>query len=88
MEEAQVIVFRFQLHKGENQLFLDHGPQDAGHLVAVHLHEGGGHFDLFHICLLSAFTGAGLLSRDDRHVSIMRFRPSVYGRTMSAATIF
>ena len=48
VSQAQVIVFGFQVHKRQNDLVLDLLPQDAGHLVAVHLHQGGGHLDLFH----------------------------------------
>ena len=48
VEQTQVVVLRLQVHIGQDQLVLDHLPQDAGHLVAVHLHQGGGHFDLLH----------------------------------------
>ena len=48
MEQAQVIVLRFQVHEGQDQLFLDPGPQNPGHLIAVHLHQGGGHLDFIH----------------------------------------
>ena len=46
--QTQIVVLGLKIHKGEDQLVLDHLPQDAGHLVAVHLDEGRGHFDLFH----------------------------------------
>ena len=46
--EAQVVVFGLQVHEGEEQLVLDHLPQDAGHLVAVHLHQGGRHGNFGH----------------------------------------
>ena len=46
--QAKVIVFGLEVHKRKDQFVLDHLPQDAGHLVAVHLDEGRGHFDLFH----------------------------------------
>ena len=39
--EAQIVIFRFQIHKGQDQLVLDHLPEDARHLVAVHLDERG-----------------------------------------------
>ena len=44
--QAQVIVFGLQVHIGQNQLVLDHLPQDAGHLVAVHLHQRRFHQNL------------------------------------------
>ena len=51
--QAQVVIFGVQLHKGAQQLLLDPLPQHAGHLVAVHLHQRGGHLDLFHRLVLS-----------------------------------
>ena len=44
--QAQVIVFGLQVHIGQNQLVLDLLPQDAGHLVAVHLHQRRFHQNL------------------------------------------
>ena len=49
VQQAQVIVLRFQIHKGLDQHLLDPAPQNAGHLIAVHLHDGGGHFDFIHL---------------------------------------
>ena len=46
--QTQVIILRVQLHEGQNQLLLDHGPEDAGHFIAVDLDDGVLHFDLFH----------------------------------------
>ena len=46
--QAQVVVFGLQVHKGGDEDILDVLPQDPGHLVPVHLHQGRGHFDLFH----------------------------------------
>ena len=46
--QAQIVVLGLEVHKGEDQLILDHLPQDAGHLVAVHLYQRGRHLDLFH----------------------------------------
>ena len=48
VEQPQVVVLRLQVHEGADQLLLDPGPQDPGHLVAVHLHDGGGHFNFVH----------------------------------------
>ena len=41
-----LIVFGLQVHIGQNQLVLDLLPQDAGHLVAVHLHQRRFHQNL------------------------------------------
>jgi hypothetical protein len=38
--KTEVVVFRIQLDKGDDQLVLDPFPEDAGHFVAVHLHDG------------------------------------------------
>ena len=38
--KPQIVVFQFDLDKGENQFVLDHLPDDAGHLVAVHFDDG------------------------------------------------
>ena len=46
--QAQVIILGLEVHKGQDQFVLDAPPKDAGHLVAVHFHKGGGHLDLFH----------------------------------------
>ena len=46
--QGQVVILRVQLHEGLYQLFLDHAPQDVGHLVAVQLGDGVGHSDLIH----------------------------------------
>ena len=48
VDKAEVIVFGLEVHKRQDDFVLDLLPQDAGHLVAVHLDKGGGHFDLFH----------------------------------------
>ena len=48
VQKAQIVVLGFQFHKGQDQLVLDHLPQNAGHLIAVHLHQGSCHFNLFH----------------------------------------
>ena len=48
VQKPEVIVFRVQLHEGRDQLVLDLLPQNAGHLVAVHLNERRRHLDLFH----------------------------------------
>ena len=46
--QTQIVVLGLEIHKGEDQLVLDHLPQDAGHLVAVHLHQRRGHLNFFH----------------------------------------
>ena len=48
VQQAEVIILGLQLHKGQDEFVLDHLPKDTGHLVAVHLHQRGRHFDLFH----------------------------------------
>ena len=46
--QAQVVVLRVQLHKGQDQLLFDLPPKHMGHFVAVQLRNGVGHFDFFH----------------------------------------
>ena len=41
-----------QINEGEQQFILDHLPDDAGHLVSVHLHQGGFHLNFIHFILL------------------------------------
>ena len=48
MGQPQVVIVAFQIHKGQQQGFLDGLPQDAGHFIPVHLHEGGVHLNLVH----------------------------------------
>ena len=45
--KTQVVVLTLEVYKRKNQFVLDHLPQDAGHLVTVHLHDGSGHFNFF-----------------------------------------
>ena len=45
--QTEVVVLCFQLNEGHDKLFLNHFPQDAGHLVAIHLNERSGHLDFF-----------------------------------------
>ena len=47
--KTQVVVLTLEVYKRKNQFVLDHLPQDAGHLVTVHLHDGSGHFNFFHL---------------------------------------
>ena len=46
--QAQVVVLGLEIHEGADQLVFDHLPDDAGHLVAVHLHQRRGHCDFRH----------------------------------------
>ena len=48
LHEAQVEIFRLQVHEGQDEFVFNHLPKDARHFVAVHLHEGSCHFDFFH----------------------------------------
>ena len=49
VQQPQVIILGLEIHEGEDQSVLDPAPEDAGHLVAVHLHDGRSHFDFFHV---------------------------------------
>ena len=46
--QTQIIIVHLQIHKGQNQLFLDGFPKDSRHFVAVDLHQRRGHSDAFH----------------------------------------
>ena len=48
LRQAQVVILGLQVDEGQQQLVLDLLPQDAGHFVAVHLHDGRRHLNLFH----------------------------------------
>ena len=47
-DEPEVIVLGLQIHKGKDQFVLDHLPEDAGHFISVHLHDGVGHGYFLH----------------------------------------
>ncbi len=49
MAKAQIVVLCFQIHVGLNQLILNDLPENAGHLIPIHLHQRYLHFDFFHI---------------------------------------
>jgi hypothetical protein len=44
--DAEVVILELQLHERVHQLLLDIGPDDARHLVTVHLYHRVGHLDL------------------------------------------
>jgi hypothetical protein len=46
--DAEVEVLQVDVEVGQNRLILDETLDDAGHLVAVGLHDGGLHLDLRH----------------------------------------
>ena len=46
--EAEVVVLGIEVDEGRQQLVLDDLPDDASHLVAVHLDERGLHLNLVH----------------------------------------
>ena len=52
--DRQVEVLQVDVEVGQDQLVLDEGPDDARHLVAVHLDDGVGHLDLGHGARLGA----------------------------------
>ena len=49
--EAEVVVLGLEVDVGADELVFDDLPDDAGHLVAVHLDERGLHRDLGHVRL-------------------------------------
>ena len=53
VRKTKVVVFCLQVNKRKDKLVLDHLPQYAGHLVAIHLHERGRHLNLFHKRVIS-----------------------------------
>ena len=53
LHQAKVEVLSFQIDERQNQFVLNHFPQDASHLVAIHLDQRSGHLDfLFHFYLV------------------------------------
>ena len=48
LRETQIEVDGVQVDIGREKELFDVAPQDAGHLIPVHLHQRGGHFDFFH----------------------------------------
>ncbi len=47
--QSEIIVLGVELDKRTQQLILNHFPEDPGHLIPVHLHQRGRHFNLIHI---------------------------------------
>ena len=47
--KSEVVVFGLEINIGQYKLVLYHFPDDPCHLVAVHLYDGGSHFDFVHI---------------------------------------
>ena len=48
VRQAQVIVLGLEVYERQDELILDHFPQNSGHFVAVHLDERRCHFDFLH----------------------------------------
>ena len=53
VRQAKIVILRLQIHERLNQQLLDVCPQDAGHFVAIHLHQRRFHLNLFHTNTLS-----------------------------------
>ena len=53
MGKAQIIIFGIEVNEGEQKLFFDLLPEDAGHFVAVHF-DNRVHGNLIHNILLSS----------------------------------
>ena len=53
VRQAKIVILRLQIHERLNQQLLDVCPQDAGHFVAIHLHQRRFHLNLFHNNTLS-----------------------------------
>ena len=47
--DAEIEIFQIDVEIGQDQLVLDELPDDARHLVAVELDDGGLHLDLRHV---------------------------------------
>ena len=52
LRKTEVVVFCFQIHERENQLVLNHFPEDSGHLVTIHLYQWSGHLNFLCIHFL------------------------------------
>ena len=48
--QAEVIILGLKVDIRSQKVIFDHLPDDTGHFVAVHLHEGGTHLNLAHCC--------------------------------------
>src|SRR5207244_5511234 len=46
---AEIVVFQIHVEVGVDQLVLDERPDDARHLITVHLDDGAGNLDLLHV---------------------------------------
>ena len=45
--ETEVVILRLEIDERQQQLVLDHLPENAGHFIAVHLYERRGHLNAF-----------------------------------------
>src|SRR6185369_13019446 len=73
---AEVVVFEVHVEVGVDQLVLDELPDDARHLIAVHLDDGAGNLDLLHVANPSMMRASTLPS----------FPRSGSGKTSPAST--
>ena len=48
VRKSKVVIVRLQVYERKDELILYHLPQNAGHLVTVHLHKRSRHLYLFH----------------------------------------
>ena len=46
--QAQVVVLCLQVYVWQKQVVLNHLPENPCHLIAIHLHDGGGHLNFVH----------------------------------------
>ncbi|MNW70312.1 hypothetical protein D3C74_495730 [compost metagenome] len=60
---AQVVVVELQVQIREDQLVLDHLPDDPGHFVAVDVHDGVGDLDLGHAYASVSQSGKEIVRR-------------------------
>ena len=50
--QAQVIIFRLQINKWQQQVVFNHLPENPGHFISVHFYDGGSHLNLIHVGIL------------------------------------
>jgi len=73
----EVVVFDVEIEIGQDQLFLDELPDDAGHLVAVEIDDRVCNLDLVHECLL---TSQGPESRGWMMENSLRYSTAIRAR--------
>ena len=66
--KSEVIILCLQINIGKKEIVFDHLPDDAGHLISVHLHKRCLHHNFVHFCSLLRVIPGGWSAQYSRHL--------------------